>query len=292
MNYLPSKNFVRKVIAIALALLIIFGLYKTIEALIKGFSKARKNSELKEVLVKDLVEQDSNSNGIPDWEESLWGLDPTKNGKKNEEIISAKKSELEQTTDEELTPNDLLARELLVLLVTLRETGNLNENSMQSIYQSIEEKIEAEEFEDIYTKKMVSTVTTKTESIQDYYIDLKMINDSYADVGLGDELTFVAQGIQNEDQQALELTQDIAKAYSTFGKDLMKINVPSSLVNNHIEMANNYEKTGLSVQKMQSLLDDQITSVNSILSYKKYNDSLIENWEVIETFFNKNGILK
>ena len=48
--------------------------------------------EGEKVALKTLVGRDSNTNGIPDWEEALWGLDPYADGATNKNTIIAKKA--------------------------------------------------------------------------------------------------------------------------------------------------------------------------------------------------------
>jgi hypothetical protein len=86
-DYLPSKQFIHRVIAIAIILAIVLGIYE-IARYFGGKSKILPKSKL---VVKSLTEQDANNNTIPDWEEKLWGLDPTKNGPENKEFILAKR---------------------------------------------------------------------------------------------------------------------------------------------------------------------------------------------------------
>ena len=294
-SYLPSKLFVVRVVFVAIILLIVFGLYKIVPIIIKSFSKSRQTAEQKKILVKDLVEKDSNSNGLADWEESLYGLDPTKDGEANREIILAKRKVLGQSADgnptENLTVNDQIARELLALIVTLRNTGNLNTGSIDSISKAIGQKITMQPIPDIYTKDMLTITNTNLTTIRTYYNDFKKINTKYQNRDMGNELTFISQGIQNNDQQAFAVAQTVAEAYRGFAKDLMTIKIPDSLIEIHLGIVNSYEKTAQSIEKMELSSADQITGLNAILSYKQYSNDSIANLEKLQIFFQRNGIL-
>ena len=276
----------------------IYYLYKIIPALSRGFANARRNSLLRGAQVKDIVEKDSNDNGIADWEESLWGLDPTKNGPENKELILAKKQALNgtgdgTTTDEaDLTANDKMARELLATITSLEDSGNLTPDSIANISKVFGDKITVIPLADIYSKGMLTTVSPDASSLQKYYSDFEKLYNAYQGKDIGSELTFISQGIQNNDQKALDVAQGVADSYRSFGKDLMGIKVPTSLVEIHLSIANNYEKVAVSIGKMSSSLTDQTAGMNGVISYKKYSDDLLANIDNLQTFLEKNGILK
>lgn len=295
-KYLPSKGFFKKVIIVGAFLVIIFVLYKTIPFLTQKYKQAKRNYEMKKVLVKDLVEKDSNSNGIPDWEESLWGLNPAKDGKENKAFIEEKRKALgyydNQENSENLTLNDKIARELLVMIVTLKDSGNLNEGSINTISEALGAKIEAEELKDVYFKDNLEIVNTNTSTIKAYYSSFKSLVNKYENEDIGEEMTFISQAVQNNDLQALEITRNISESYRNFGKELMLIKVPNSLTNLHLSIANNYEKIGQSIEGMDKLLTDQLLGAGSIINYKKYQDELLLNLEKLEIFFRRNAIIK
>jgi len=88
-NYLPSKKFIAGVMVITIFIGVIWGIY----GIVKFFkNRANRKAETSANLtVSDIIQKDGNTNGIPDWEEYLWGLDPYKNGDSNKEFINNKK---------------------------------------------------------------------------------------------------------------------------------------------------------------------------------------------------------
>ena len=96
-KYLPSKKFLVVVMTIVV-IIILFLIIKKVIPLIK-FKKGGPNGEQITMTVGDLIQKDGNSNGIADWEEYLWGLDPNTNGPENKEFILAKKNSLNKKRD-------------------------------------------------------------------------------------------------------------------------------------------------------------------------------------------------
>lgn len=285
-NYLPSKQFISKVIVIFLLLVLAFGIYK-----IATFFKNRKQGGVKMLVVKpDVIQKDSNGNSIPDWEESLWGLDPHKNGDKNKEFILAKRKELAKESDiavnnqtGPLSENETLAREFFAIIMSLQESGDLNEVSIQSIGDTIGEKINATPIEDAYNLSMISTTKANPANTNTYSSALAKLFDQYKNEDIGKELTFISVALSTNDPGALKEAGKVGNSYKAFGKDLLKMTVPNTFASIHLALANDYEKVGETIDGMSVMLDDPITGMKSIINYKKYSDALVSDIEKLST---------
>jgi hypothetical protein len=285
-QYLPSRKF----IAILLIIIVFITLFFTVKETISLFRnrKQAKNSKGApiEMTVGTLIQKDSNNNGIPDWEEYLWGLDPDKNGENNKEFILSKKKALVESGDivasddsKTITDNDLLSRQLLATIVSLQQTGQLDEESMNSVSEAIGKNIETVPLVNIYTSNMLTLQNDSTSANAAYNDTLVTLINKYGDADIGSELTFIIQGLSNKDPSALYAAMTVAEAYQSFGRELMEIPVPKSLASIHLSMANNYEKTGQSILGLSKMLSDPFVSMKSIISYKNYSDALASDLE-------------
>lgn len=285
-EYLPSRQFVVSVLIIALSISGIFGIYK-LTTYIKG--RIGRGKAPTQVLVKDVVQKDSNKNGIPDWEESLWGLDPEKDGVSNKEFILAERSKLANNNAVNNTPNFdqsaespeniALSREFFAVIMSLQQSGNLDEESIKQVSDTLGQKIIATPINSIYTKNMLTIVTTTNASTEAYFKAVGGLMKKYSDKNLGEELSLIAQGLMRNDPQATALTVTIVSAYKSFGKELIKIPVPYSLVDKHLALANDYEKVGQATNDLTKILTDPITGMKAIINYKKYSDALVTDIE-------------
>lgn len=292
-KYLPSKKFVSRLIIILLVIGIAF-LFSKVSPKLK--EKISKNRELRGLSVGELVQNDENKNGIADWEEILFGLDPNNNGEENKAIILAKKKELgtdELSNNENLSQNDRLSRELFAIITSLQQTGNLNENSIENIATALDKKLNSEPILDIYTKDMLKVKTTNQQVVESYYNSFGEIAIKYADSEIGDELLYISQALLNEDKKAMEIAREIARKYEDFGKDLVNIDgIPSSLADTHLELANDYHKTSVSIQRMSVMIEDPLFGMNAIVDYKNNSEKLVSNLEKIGVFFEKSVIIE
>jgi hypothetical protein len=259
-------------------------------------NKIEKVNTNRQLSVSELVGQDSNNNGIQDWEETLWGLDPKGDGSENKNFIINKKKSLNggvlpADTTENLSDNDKMAREFFAMIISLQQSGNLNEEAIKNISNSVGANVVAEDLKDIYTKDMLNIQSTTTITLGSYQNAMQKIIRKYNGTDMGDELSFIGQAVAGNDPQVLKVGVSIANSYRSLGSDIMKVSVPSSLAGTHLELANNMEKTARSIENMGKLLDNPMQGMTAIVQYKRYNDALLANLEQIRIFFTKNGII-
>lgn len=280
-NYLPSKKFT----TILLFILVLIALFFTIKGVVSLFkSKSKVASEPIQMTVGTLIQKDGNNNGIADWEEYLWGLDPNKNGPENKEFILAKKKDLIQSGDiipiddsKAITDNEILSQEFFATIMSLQQTGNLNAESLKSISDTIGQKIEATPIANIYTKNMLTIKNDSPEANTAYFNTFSNLVTKYENEDIGSELILISQGISKNDPQALASAKSVASAYRSFGSELVKIPVPSSIYSIHLSLVNNYEKTGQSIEGLTQTLSDPIMGMRAIINYKQYSDALVSD---------------
>ncbi len=288
-EYLPSKLFMFVVAFIILILAVVFGITK----LVSYFkNKSSNNAKApKAVIIQDLVQKDANNNGIADWEEYLWGLDPNKNGPENKEFILAKKKTLLQNEDgttndsnEKITENESISRQFFATIISLQQTGELNPESIKSVSDSFGKNVESIEITDIYNNSMMTIVNDGTLAKTNYENALTKLVIKYQDADIGNELNFIIQGLNNKDFAALYAAKSIAEAYQSFGREFIKIPTPRSLIQTHLSAANNYEKVGQTITGLTQVLSDPIVGMRAIQNYKKYSDVLGNDLDKISLF--------
>lgn len=283
-KYLPSRQFFIRIGILIAIIAVIAGIYELVR-----FVQNRKASKSSvpgtTLVVKNIVQKDSNGNGIADWEESLWGLDPTKNGDSNKEFILAKRQALNSDTNAnadlipgQSTPeNQALAQDFFAAIVSLQQTGNLDEVSLKAITDAIGDKITANPIPDIYSESMIKEVPGTIESRLNYIADYAGVIEKYRGSNIGYELSFVSTGLKNRDQGALSTAQKVADSYRAFGKDLIGLTAPTALASTQALLANDYEKVGQSLDQLTRVYTDPIVGMKGLINYKKYSDALLQD---------------
>lgn len=280
-KYLPSKKFV----ALLLIIVIFLGLFFAIKGIVSLFqNKKTANNEPIQITVGGLIQKDGNNNGIADWEEYLWGLNPNKNGPENKAFILSKKEILANSGDlalfddsKAITENEILSRELFATIISLQQTGKLNDETIKSISEAVGQRIEATPIPDIYTQDMLILKQDSQEENANYFIAFTELAIKYQEQDIGSELTLISQGLGNNDPQALYAAKTVASAYRAFGQDLIKTPVPYLASSINLSLANNYEKTAQSIEGLSQILSDPIIGMRAIVNYKKYIDAIVED---------------
>lgn len=276
-EYLPSKTFIIRIASILIIIGVVFGIYQTY----KYFKNRSSNNGLS--VIKEIKKgiDDDNNNGIPNWEESLWGLDPAKDGKENKKIIDEKKASLSIYSNDSYSDkymsqdNKELTKEFFSVLMSLQQSGNLDEESIQLLSENIGQKIEAVPIQDVYTIDMIKTVSDSEDANITYFESLNALLSKYENEDIGQELTILSQGLGSNDPQAIYVIGPIASAYQAFGRDLIKIPAPNSIAPIQLDLANNYEKTGQSLAGLTKTLSDPIVGMRALINYKQYSDALV-----------------
>ncbi|MCX6754578.1 MAG: hypothetical protein NTU81_01985 [Candidatus Nomurabacteria bacterium] len=279
-KYLPSKKFIFNILIILALIAIYFGVKGAI-SLFKNKTGGKYKGEPIKMTIGSINEKDGNKNGIADWEEYLWGLDPYKNGPENKDFILAKKKSLEQkgiiTSSDDtisITENEILSKQFFATIMSLQQTGQLDEESIKSVSESIGQQIVPIPLESAYTQNMLNIKADSSKTHMDYIVSLTAILKKYKNDDLGSELLLLSQGVANNDPQALYSAKTVALAYRAFSEELVKVPVPSSYALAHLNLSNDYEKIAQSIEGLTQIITDPIVGMRSLLNYKKYTDAI------------------
>ena len=279
-KYLPSPLFTFSVMLI-IVIIGVFFFGKSVFVFIKN--KIKEKSGPTKVTVVEVLEKDSNGNGFPDWEERLWGLNPNKNSEENAQFIMSKKKDIALTNGntgiQKENTTSFASKEILATILSLQQSGGLNEQNMGTLTSSITSGVETKNIPDIYTKENMKIVPDTQANKDAYYKKFESSYKKYEAKDIGKELVIISQGIANNDVNALYASRSIGEAYQEFGKELFEVNVPVSLYSYHLDICNNLHKTGQAVLNMSYSLADPLNAMNDLLTYKKYSDNLVSSVE-------------
>lgn len=284
-KYLPSKNFISLVLLI-ITFVLIFFIGKGLISLIKNRERKDGVKEPEIVSIKEIIDEDDNNNGIPNWEEYFWGLDPKKDGKKNREFVLAKRELANQNTGNEvkgepvvLTENEALSRDFFVAMLALSEEGLLDENSIDTIAETMGQKIIADPIADKYTKdQVIIEKNPSVDSVLDYGTKITDLFEKYSlEKDIGEEIKIVALGVGDNDTTAMRAVRTIAEGYHLLGQDIMNIPVAEDLSTVHLDIANNCEKVSISIEGIAEGLEKPDKALRALINYQKYYNDLINN---------------
>ncbi|MFT5281143.1 MAG: hypothetical protein ACI9AR_000601, partial [Flavobacteriaceae bacterium] len=229
---------------------------------------------------------DSDGDGLLDWEEALWETNPfdadsdnngisdgkevkrwqEENKKEYPESISEKKRSETVETSTEAFMGDILSE-----LTAVRKQGLfIGEKEKLEISQKLEQNI----FNQKITPYFTISDLTFSEDIQTYANDVIYALEEYSKSQLiGNELLMFDSLLKNE-QRVLEEEQlliSIAQEYKNLAKKFVSIHIPIDMLDKHLAVANDIYAVGISIEKMANISTDPLQAFIGLFQYDTYS---------------------
>jgi hypothetical protein len=272
-KYLPSRKFVF-VMGGGLAVLVLILLISNYFGSHGGFDRSARGDApvTADGTVKDVVLRDSNENGIPDWEESLWGFDPSGNGEANKKAIDAKKSAngiVPDTSGVPLSETDKFSQSLLSTILALQQSGTLTEEAITNLSASVGDSLDAKHAnpETYAMANLTITPTNGPAAKAAYKKALKALLDRYADLDLGSELEVIAAGLESGNADTLRSLGPVAEAYGSIAKEIVKIPTPPGVAPYALVLANASAEMAAALPQVENIYDDVLDGMVGVDDY-------------------------
>ncbi|OGI92729.1 hypothetical protein A2933_00730 [Candidatus Nomurabacteria bacterium RIFCSPLOWO2_01_FULL_46_18] len=243
-------------------------------------------------ILSDILSRDTDKDGILDWEEGLWGTDPTKrdtndDGVSDREEIAKLKAErmanaesgeeISYTDDENLTQTDKFARELFSTVVALNQAGEIDDNTVQQITDSLTLQIQNPVQRKVFT--MTDLKVTNDNSLATYKkysddTDIIFQNKYPFDEEVANTLQkFISEG-EDPDANILIELDPVIKNLGEMVEGMTKINVPSSIATLHLDITNALQRVMENLSDIRAFDSDPITTIGAINQYVENLDAL------------------
>jgi hypothetical protein len=272
-SYKPSKKFlIRGGIATGIILIVLIVQADWFRGL---FNKSPKNVAVitSNETVGGIIGKDTNGNGIPDWEERLWGLDPTAlytNGVSNKQLIEEKKKSLGVTdsNDGPLNETDILAQQLFSITSAINQSDQNDSGVLSSIGFDMGNSLKFKQVSNRYSLKNVKTTKTNTATLTSYYNSVTKISAKYKDEVAATDILVPA--LETGDFSEISKLQETANSYIAFSKSLQALTVPTGIVEQHLALINGFYGMADSFQYISQIEDNGVNALAGIAIYKNY----------------------
>jgi hypothetical protein len=245
-DVLPSKQFVRSLGVVLGIMVLILG----IGFLVNRKSTYTKSGLAKPIVVKDLIDSDSDNDGLADWEEAIWGLDPSNpdtngNGISDKDELAITQERLKTATSTGLDASsesetglktDSFAEQVVKLVSALQASGQLGSENQDAVADQVRVYAENGQPTQTYSAKDIKTVRDSKAAIDTYAqgfaqaLKINPISD--------DDINLLTQF--DPDQFELLQTRYSAAStkYQTLLTSLTNIPIPESMVFEHVAFLN------------------------------------------------------
>ncbi|PCI20482.1 hypothetical protein COB64_02065 [Candidatus Wolfebacteria bacterium] len=301
-NYLPSKKFILIALSSLVVLVILFLLLNLGSSKKISFKNNRiPTASLEAVEFGDVIEADTDGDGLKDWEESLWGTDPfnpdtDNDGTLDGEEIEARRQELPSVQNGseingDLNETETFAREFFTTVIALQQSGGLTEESINDLSNSLSDSILSGDTPLSYALTDLTTVSSSSTNTSTYKEDLDTVRANYKNSNLGSELELLALAIQTGDKTVITQLQELGLAYVSFAKESKNISVPTAIQSTHLDLVNGALAIGASIEDMKQIFSNPVVGISGIARYRSSSDIFVSSAEKLNNYFAQNGIL-
>lgn len=285
---LPSKKFIKVFggIVLILGLIVLIGVVFNK----KTVFETKKENTGQVIVVGDLIEKDSDKDGLQDWEEALWGTDKDKadtdgNGISDFEEIKRKKELLANSSPEDLTENtrtDKLTQEIIKIVSVLQSSGQLTPENQDQISDQIVDYIEKNGQLKVYTAADFDSQLGDQKSVNAY---LKVLNESLLKTKLSeDEMVLAWEYEKTIDNNMLFELKSVSQKLKKEENVLAKINPPEQFLEIHVRFLN-------SITALANLYDGlaqyEIDPLIALSAYSKIGDIFTEQQDTIDAMISR-----
>ncbi|HEV7702349.1 MAG TPA: hypothetical protein VGO63_02820 [Candidatus Paceibacterota bacterium] len=240
--------------------------------------------------VADLVERDTDEDGVSDWQESLYGTDPTKKDTNDDGVPdnieiarrqgqTAQNGELNlniQGDEGALTQTDQFSRELFSTVAALNQAGGVDQSTVDTLTDSLMGKIQNPQAKKIFVYTDMKVIQDDSKQAVKNYNDT--LNKIYAKYPIKYTVTYILQKLiidENDiDETVLPQLDPIIKQMNNIIRDMSQVNVPPSLAYLHLNMLNALEKLSENVSDIRVYDTDVIVAMSGISQYETNADAL------------------
>ncbi|MEK7564561.1 MAG: thrombospondin type 3 repeat-containing protein [Patescibacteria group bacterium] len=250
--------------------------------------------------LEDLVNKDTDNDTISDWEEGLYGTDPTKAEtvagvpdkvtiRDRKGISSTGELNLNETEEQNLTETDKLSRELFSSIAALNQVGEIDENTVETLAGNLAEKVQNSVQRKTYTINDLKIIKAEnSQSIKNYNDDLnKIFSKEPIKYTVLDVLQKFVIDEENVDVTILKELDPLIKQVNNIIINIISIGVPESLSTSHLEVVNIMQKLSENISDIRLYDTDIVVALSGISQYSKNSESVQVSIEKLSTLINK-----
>lgn len=238
----------------------------------------------------DLINQDADSDGVLDWEESLWGTNPAKRDTDDDGIpdnvaIENFKQQMGQgdqgeqnsfEIEENLTETDKFSRDFFATVATLNQGGEMDQETVDKLGESLSERMQNSKPRKVFLLTDIKVSTNNSaQAIIDYRDTLGEISNKYPiERAAIDVLQEALADENNINVNVLSQLDPIIRQMKNVIMELGKMDTPQSMSLLHLDLINAMERIEENLSDIKLYETDAIVALTGISQYEKNTTTL------------------
>lgn len=252
------------------------------------FHFQKVNAESTHDLLVSYAAKDTDSDGLPDWEEALYGTDPNNPHSVNQTVtdgdavsqglikpkfatatstaISA--DSLPGSTPGPETITDQFARTLFAQYLSTRgSTQPTNEEIQKFVLDGVAQLMADQKNTPAFNLGQVRSAGTGPGALIAYAAAAEGVFTRHEVASDNDIISDLSIATLKNDPKAIARISSTAKTYSSIARELMQLPVPSELIPAHVALANSLMSLSTSLQDLTTVNTDPVRSMLGISEY-------------------------
>ncbi len=316
-KYLPSRHFR----AVALSILAAGGLIA-----LASFVPAKAPISDADLLEKQLAmlaattttpvtitDQDSDNDGLKDWEEVLWktdpknrdtdgdgtpdgeevglGRDPNKRGPSDKLSTQIAFSPDKSSPDSVATTTDKVARDLFMKYLESKKGGKAMDKDFeqQIVNFALTQNITSSRPRLYTLSDITSSDATSNDALKKYAEDMGGVLKNNQ-IPMINEMIITTGALQANDPKILEKLDPIIHAYKKIIDGFLNTAVPNSLISKHLQLLNSASNVLYSIEGMRLSFIDPVEALNRSKDYLVYVKNLNDTMKQFSDFYSSHNI--
>ncbi|MFM2357574.1 MAG: hypothetical protein RJA61_311 [Candidatus Parcubacteria bacterium] len=270
-----------------------------------------KSGLIVEKALQNTSSEDTDQDGLKDWEEVLWGTDPSKadsdgDGENDgDEVIAGKNPKVTgagsgaetissiKNEEENLTETDKFSRAFFEEYLSLKQkTGaSVSPITQENIIKELLENQKPFTFTTYSESDLFVNQDISTQALKQYGNAVgKAFNNNPTPAGQKHEIDIFEAAITSERAQDLAGLSPIIDSYAGTLKNLLSIQVPKTALSLHLNLINSMSAVVESITAMRSFFDDPISALPGIGAYNTFSKQLRNSFGAYQIFFLQKNV--
>jgi hypothetical protein len=291
---LPSRWIQRLIIITVLLALIGWVIYY--------FVTKEDESSTEEILKVSFVdtvpenEVDTDSDGVPDWKERLWGLDPNSPDTDNDGVSDARYLQSRETIQErrelgienvetQLSQSELFGRSIFTAVMAIQESGGeFDELTQEQISENIAEYINTIDVGGrLYVREDLNRVDDTKEFTYRYRDEVNRLLATYPIEP--DDINILVSATEDNDLYEDEIAE-LSDQYDTLLNELALLEVPFLIAGRHTELLNSIAHLTGALKNLNQPEADELVSLASLIQMDRVLEQTQQAVNALEDYFN------
>lgn len=295
-KYLPSKQFIKTIFITLFSGAVLFVVGNMISN--KSFFK-KEESKPENILSSeqnDFFDEDTDGDGLFDWEEALWGTNPglkdtDGDGVDDKKFVENKRDEIDY--DETYVPDDsneteVFAKQFFTTASVLSQSGSFDQDTIEEFSKNIGQSINNFNMQDKYK---LSDIKMSAVAPNTYYDNLKSVFASFSSREIS-ELSILSKVMANpEDQNTVNELSSVLNIYKDIENNLLKTESPYSISGTHLSLLNSINKMSEILNESRNISEDPLKVTVYLSKYNEVSEKISNDFELLTSYFKQNGII-